>query len=162
MLRKTLWIFSLVLLSGCASLTSPPKTESAPPLEQVFEESYETMWRAVQFALKKYPMKVADIEAGVFETQDVRGDLAWRSPQVGEAKTGGQRYRISIKILKGKNSEGKEATKVIILKRAEVQRDFFSDFEKLPSDGLEEKSIMYRIERELFIEKGLKKVKKEV
>lgn len=166
--QKILWISKLLsaslLVCSCASWTTPPKKDfSAPPLEKVFNESFDTVWRATQFAASKYAMKISDIDSGVYETQPIRSDKAWVSPNAGadEHPSAGQRYKISIKILKGKDANNEPATRVTILKRAEVQRDFFSDFEKLPSDGLEEKSLMYRIEREIQIEKSLKKVKKE-
>ena len=111
-------------------------------------------------ALTKYPMKINDVDACIFETAYIRGDKAWVSPSVETESSGGQRYKLTIKIIKGKNASGEPATKVTILKRAEIQRDFFSEFQKQPSDGLEEKSMMYRIERELAVEKALKKVKR--
>lgn len=162
MQQKTLWIFSLaVLLScgGCASLTAPPpQKSSAPPLEKIFENDLETVWRAIQLAMKKYPVQINDQESGIFETQFIRGEKAWISPPRTELPSGGQRYKISIRALKGKTSV--QSTQVSILKRAEIQRDFFSEVEKEPSDGLEEASIMYRIEREIAIEKALQKLKK--
>lgn len=134
--------------------------ESAPPLEKVFDETYETVWKAAQLALSKYSIRVNDMDSGIFETQSIHGDKAWLSPNVEKAISGGQRYKISVRILKGTKKSGAPATKVIILKRAEIQRDFFSEVEKLPSDGLEELAIMYRIERELEIAKGLARVKR--
>jgi hypothetical protein len=160
MFRKTLLIFSL-LVTGCSSWTTPaPKDESAPPLEKVFSETYENVWRSTQLALASYPIKVNDSDSGIFETQLIRGDKTWVSPSVEKNPSGGQRYKISVRILKGNDKNGDPATKVIVLKRAEIQRDFFAETEKLPSDGLEELSIMYRIERELDISKTLAKLKR--
>jgi hypothetical protein len=146
---------------GCTSLTAPPSNEtSAAPVEKVFQENLDTVWKSVQFAMSKYAVKINDIESGIFETQFVRGEKAWISPNQDEKTSGGQRYKISIRALKGKLADGTPSTKVVILKRAEIQRDFFSEFEKLPSDGQEELAIMYRIERELAIAKALAKLKK--
>jgi hypothetical protein len=49
---------------------------------------------------------------------------------------------------------------VNIAKLIERKRDFFSDPEILPSDGIEEKVIFYRMERELIIDEALKKALK--
>jgi hypothetical protein len=57
---------------------------------------------------------------------------------------------------KGK-TEGRESTRVTIDKRMEILRDFFSEPETIESDGLEEKMIFYRIERELIIQDALKR-----
>lgn len=40
-------------------------------------------------------------------------------------------------------------------------KDFFSDVEILDSDGLEEKTLFYRMERELLIEEAIKKLTNE-
>lgn len=149
-------------LLGC-SLIAPPKRQfSAPPLEKVFPESFDNVWKAMQLATTKYPMKVADYDSGIYETQPIRGERAWTSPHNDKkAITSALRYIISIRLMKGKDAQGKAATRVIILKQAEVQKDFFSDYEKQPSDGLEEKSLMYRIDREIQIAKALSKVNKD-
>jgi hypothetical protein len=57
---------------------------------------------------------------------------------------------------KGK-TEGRESTRVTVEKKIERLRDFFSEADPLPSDGLEEKVIFYRIEREIVIADALKK-----
>lgn len=154
--------FVSLLLTGCTSLTTPPATESsAPPTEKIFQEELSPVWNAVQLAMSGYAVKINDIESGVFETQFIRGEKAWVSPNQDEKLSGGQRYKISIRALKGKTNDGLPSIKVTILKRAEIQRDFFSEFEKTPSDGQEELAIMYRIERELSIAKALSKIKKD-
>ncbi len=169
MRQRMLWIFKRTLasltlgivISGCASWTAPPKKDfSAPPFEKVFKESFETVWKAVQITMSKYPMKLSDMDSGVYETQPIRGDKAWVSPNSPPVPPGGQRHKISIKILRGRDSLGLDATQVTILKQAELQRDFFSDYEKQGSDGLEEKSLMYRIEREIQIERSLRRIRR--
>lgn len=149
---------------GCALTSPPPKDVSAPPTEKIFQEDLPKVWGAIQFAMSKYPVKLNDQETGVFETQYVRGEKAWNSPGQEEPIAGGQRYKISIRAIKGKPDGKSDAktptTKVIIQKRAEVQRDFFTEFEKLASDGQEEMALMYRIERELEIASALSKIKK--
>ena len=58
--------------------------------------------------------------------------------------------------LKGKLKQ-KESIRVVVTKLIERQRDFFAPGEDLASDGIEEKMILYRIEREVLIEEALKK-----
>jgi hypothetical protein len=62
-------------------------------------------------------------------------------------------------LAKGK-VEGREGIRVTINKNIEKKRDFFSEAEVLPTDGLEEKVIFYRMERELIIDEALKKAAK--
>jgi hypothetical protein len=156
---RVLTLGFLFLLSACASqdLTTAKPTESAEPQEKVFPESYDDVWRSVQLAMANYPIKVNNQDAGILETEAIKGDAAWNSPGQKRMTSGGSRYRIIVRVVKGRTEKNQPAGKVIILKLGEIQRDFFSPYEKLPSDGLEELAIMYRIERELQIEKALRK-----
>ena len=61
---------------------------------------------------------------------------------------------MNINILKTRK---RKRTKVSILKEVRMQRDFFSDPTELVSDGYEEKQLLYRIAREIHIEKILKR-----
>jgi hypothetical protein len=51
--------------------------------------------------------------------------------------------------------DGKPAIKVTVLKSGEVQPDFFSGFQQIGSNGLEEEILLYRVGRYLEIEKTL-------
>jgi hypothetical protein len=55
-------------------------------------------------------------------------------------------------------TDGRESVRVTIDKKMEILRDFFSEPEPLESDGLEEKVIFYRMERDLIINEALKKI----
>ena len=147
---------SLVVACSSSSERNDKIVDSAEPQEKIFAETYDDTWRAVQLALATYPIKVNNQDAGVLETEAIRGDAAWVSPGQKKAPTGGFRYRIIVRVVRGKTEKGKPAAKVTVLKLGEIQRDFFSAYEKLPSDGMEELALMYRIERELAIEKELR------
>ena len=151
----------LVLSGGCSTFDpdndgTDTEAQSGGPRELVFREPFESVWRAVQYALVKYPIKLADMDAGVLETDYVKGDAAWQSPHVRKPPSGGRKYKLNVRVLKGRVGESQAATKVIISKRIEIQRDFFSPIESRPSDGLEEISVLYRVRRELEIEKLVK------
>ncbi len=141
---------------GCSTSSEAPIVESADPQEKIFRAPYDDIWRAVQLAMATYPIKVNNQDAGVLETESIRGDSAWVSPGQKHPPAGGYRYKIIVRVVKGKTEKNLNAGRVTILKSGEIQRDFFSSFEKLPSDGLEELAVMYRIERELSIDKALK------
>jgi len=61
---------------------------------------------------------------------------------------------------KGK-TDGRESTRITIEKKIEVFRDFISETQIIPSDGLEEMALFYRIERELVIAQALKRAATE-
>ena len=56
----------------------------------------------------------------------------------------------------------KEAVKVTVAKDVELKTDFFSDPKRLESDGLEEKVILYRIEKEISVERALQRAQKKL
>jgi uncharacterized protein YceK len=161
--KATLSLF-LVMLSfavgGCASLTSRQK--SADKLvkkvatQKVFYYPYESVWRAAQLALK-YPFAVNNMDSGLLETESIRGLDGWLAPEVNRDPSAGLKYKIMLNLVKG-NVNSKETVRVTLTKKIEIQRDFFSESSQVPTDGLEESVIFYRIERELIIEEALKKV----
>jgi hypothetical protein len=148
-----LFILVFLLLSACALFEERkgPNTYFGPR-EQVFYATYEEVWRASNLVLQPYPLRVSNMDQGVLETDSVRGFKVWTPPFKPDSGTAGQAYKLTLKILKGKYAS-KSATKVSILKDASIQADFFSDPKPIPSDGLEEKSLLYRIGREIQSER---------
>lgn len=148
------------LVSSCslfAEKGEPPATFG--PREQVFYSPFDDVWRATQISLSKYPIRVNNLDLGVLETDKIKGYKVWMPPHK-SMSSGGLSYSLNIRVVKG-GVEGLPAVRVTIMKDLELQRDFFSEVQKLPSDGLEEKSILYRIKRELQIDRALKKAQQK-
>lgn len=123
--------------------------------QRVFQYPYDSVWRASQLALK-YPIAVNNMDNGTLETEWVKAIDGFQAPTAEKEPSSGIRYKISLTLVKGR-LDGKESVRVTMNKRVEKQRDFFSDPEAIESDGLEEKILFYRIEREVVIDEGLKK-----
>ena len=145
--RAALIIFSILLcLMSCT--TYEQEYDGFTPISKVFNEDFEVVWRASQLAFQKYPMRINNIDKGLLETDWIKGNEIWRPPYASKIKPSGLRYKITLRTIKGK-SQGDSAIKVSLQKTIEKKRDFFSDIEKPPSDGMEEKSLLYRVEREI-------------
>lgn len=149
---------------GCAAFeaTSGPKPAGLP-LEKIFYGTFDDIWRATQLALQaptSYPLRVNNMDTGVIETELVKGSMVWTAPNATQTPGGGYSYRLFVRVVKG-NLSGRQAYKVMVQKQAQMQRDFFADPESLGSDGLEEKVILYRIEREMQIDRALKRLNKK-
>jgi hypothetical protein len=151
-----LLIFTM-LTGGCATFD---KSNPAGPQEHVFNAPYEQVWRAVQLATAKYPRKIDDIESGLLETETMKADQGWEPPFLKSHKSGGYRRHIQVRLIKG-DFEGTPAIKVVVTKSAEILHDFFTEAEAVPSDGLEEKVILYRVDRELQIDQAIQKAIKK-
>jgi hypothetical protein len=67
------------------------------------------------------------------------------------------RYKLTIRAVKGR-IEDKPAIKIVCTKSPEVQRDFFTGYQPITTNGLGERTILYRIGRYLEMEHILSKV----
>ena len=124
--------------------------------QRVFFASYDAVWRAAH-AVVKYPIAAENQDTGVIETEYIKGIDGWLPPNQPKQPSTGIRYKLILTFAKG-SSEGRESTRVTIDKKIQILRDFFSEPENLETEGLEEKIIFYRIERELIISEALKNV----
>ena len=139
-----------LLTTHCASSQN---RESTADYTKIFRISYERVWRATQQTMLNYPMNVNNMETGHLQTLYITGKHRYKAPHKKEKiLPSGYQYRLDIQLLKGR-----KRTKIIISKQVRMQKNFFSDPEERQSDGFEEKALLYRIQRELFIEKLLKK-----
>ena len=150
----------VVLQTGCALFeerTGPQMMFG--PREQVYFATFEETWKAVNFALQAYPLRISNMDQGTLETDMIRGYRIFTPPYKSETAATSESYRIIIRVIKGALND-KPATKVTLVKEAQLQSDFFSDPKSLPSDGLEEKTILYRISREIQIERAIARAQK--
>lgn len=166
---ETLGIYKIIFLSllmGACSQAPTHSTQfkksgaSGPTYQHTLVGDYYEIWRAIQIAMAHYPIRINDQDAGIIETDYIRGNKMWNNPWQPPAKPSGRRYKISVKAQKMSKEEGKIPVLILVNKDIEMFRDFFSEKEKLETDGYEESSIIYRIERELNINEKLKRLNK--
>ncbi len=158
-ISRLILIFILASLTGC-SLFDPMPTQEASlarvaSRQRVFFATYDLVWRAAH-AVIKYPIAVDNQDTGVLETEYIKGVDGWLPPEIKSSPSSGIRYKITLLFAKGK-TDGHEATRVTVDKKIEILRNFFSEPEQIASDGMEEKIIFYRMERELIINEALRK-----
>ncbi len=159
-------IFSLIFLhtllfsTGCALFDHAPDPErglrKAYSRQRVFYANYDVVWKAAHTVLK-YPIAVDNQDNGTIETEYIKAVDGWLPPEVKENPSSGIRYKLIFSFAKGK-ADGRDSTRITIDKKIEVLKNFFAEPESLESDGLEEKILFYRIERELVINEALKKI----
>ncbi len=164
-LPTLLKITSLVLIGctlGCSLFQAPDNPQERllkqGPQQKIYFAKYESVWRAVHQVLK-YPIASENQDSGLIETEYVKMVDGFLHPETNKPSTQGTRYKYVIKLIKGKVN-GRTSVRVVIEKQIEFLKNFFSEPERLPSDGLEEATLFYRIERELVISDGLEKAQK--
>lgn len=164
-LARPLVLILLIFLSGlpaCQNLgvhdNSKRQNREAAFQQKIFFAPYESVWRAAQVALR-YPISLNNMDNGALETDWIRALDGFIPPGKNRrVPSAGVRYRLLLTLVKGRY-QGRESVKVSIKKVIQRQADFFADPQELQTDGLEEKVILYRIERELIIHEALKKVR---
>ncbi|NUN04726.1 MAG: hypothetical protein HUU57_03090 [Bdellovibrio sp.] len=159
--RKIILVF-VILTSctflGCSLFDKKPSAHARMAQinkQKVFFANYDQVWRAAH-AVLKYPIAQENQDTGMIETEYIKGIDGWLPPNEQRPPSSGIRYKLTLTFAKGK-TEGRESTRVTIDKKMEILRDFFSEPENLETDGLEEKIIFYRIERELIINEALRR-----
>lgn len=123
--------------------------------QKVFFATYENVWRAAHTVIR-YPIASENQDTGLLETEYIKAADGFLPPDRLRPPSSGIRYKINLIFARGK-TDGRESTRVTIEKKIERQKDFFSEIEPIESDGLEEKVIFYRMERELVILETLRK-----
>ncbi len=156
-----LFFYSLfIAATGCALFEERGGPQMMfGPREQVYYATFEETWKAVNFSLAAYPLRISNMDQGTLETDMIRGYRIFTPPYKSETASTPESYRILVRVIKGA-LDGKPATKVTVVKEVQVQADFFSDPRSIPSDGLEEKALLYRISREIQIERAIVRAQK--
>jgi len=126
----------------------------------VFYANYEEVWRAANIVLQAYPLRVSNMDQGVLETDAIHGYRIFTPVYKPNDSPSGETYKLTLNVVRG-SLERKVATKVALTKEITLQSDFFSDPKLLPSDGLEEKALLYRMGREIQIERALARAQKK-
>lgn len=150
---------SLMLgLCSCALLEPQSRKvvlrQSTP--QRVYYFNFDQVWRAAHTVIR-YTIANENQETGYLETEYIKGVEGWLPPETDKKPSAGLRYKLVVSFAKGR-TDNRDSTRVTIDKKIEVMRDFFSEPETVDSDGLEEKILFYRFERELLISEALKKV----
>lgn len=146
-------------LVSCETYTkkqSRPEEDLNRPFQQEFIASFESVWRAAQISVR-YPISLNNMDTGQLETDWIRALEGFTAPDQKKIPSSGIRYKIILTMVRGKKNN-RPSVRVTLRKIIERQRDFFSEPEPIVTDGLEEKVILYRMERELIIQEGLKKI----
>lgn len=149
----------ILFLSSCSlvekKVESPEEILSRVSHQKIFYATYEEVWKAAHASIK-YTIASENQDFGVIETDFVKAIDGWLPPFMTKPENPGSRYKLVVNFARG-NTNGKESVRVTIDKRIEVFRSVISDVDTVSSDGLEEKLLFYRMEREIVIGQALKR-----
>lgn len=149
-----------VLLSSCQTINEQLETTdeiiARESHQKIFYANYDEVWKAAHLALK-YTIAAENQDFGVIETDYIKAVDGWLAPFMDKPQYPASRYKIFINFAKGQKINNRESVRVTIEKKTEVFKDFVSEVRNVESDGFEEKSLFYRMEREIIINQALKK-----
>lgn len=149
-------VLTLVCLGGCAS----NKVSNDPFKTRLYVGNYDDVWLAALKSLNDYPLRVSNKDSGRIITENVNGpynELLFTYPGPLEQP---ERFRYSLKLSFAKLASEKSnqsLVRVRVIKELEQYQDFYTGWLSYPSDGIEEKVLLYRIQQILEMEKALAK-----
>ena len=152
--------YLLLCVHGCASYENFRNiTEDLEIPAQVYRSDYNKVWIEVMKMTNKYPREVYNQDAGIVKTRWIDNTLELNfADSFGSNDTvKSAEFKLIINVVKGYRGN-KEVTKVTVFKRQRVEQDFLQGWKIVKTDGILEKSILYRLERALNIESKLQEI----
>ncbi|MFZ4712376.1 MAG: hypothetical protein ACOYL6_01575 [Bacteriovoracaceae bacterium] len=136
-------------------------TEEMEMPSQVYRADFNQSWQAVIQVMKKYDIASQNQEAGVIKTRwiDNTIELNFADSFGSSDSVKAAKFKILVNVVKGFRN-GREVAKVTLYKRQLVEQDFLQGWKEIPSDGIQEKTLIYRIERLISIDNKLKEIDK--
>jgi hypothetical protein len=162
---KKVTSLALILFLGGTSCASYDQykliTQGFDLPQKIFVYDYYQVWNAVIEVIKanNYDTAEYDMETGLIRSKWIDNTLEMNfSDSFGDSTAIKQsRFKIVFNVIKGfKNN--REVGKVVIYRRQFVKNDFLQGWKEIPSDSVLEKTLLYRIERILTINKKLKEI----
>lgn len=161
-MNKLLLSISLILISSCASYEKFKQiTEELEIPSRVYTSDYNQTWQAVIQVMKRFDISYQNQESGKIKTRWMDNTL-----QVNFTDSFGSsdaikaaEFKLLINVAEG-YSYGRKVTKVTIFKRQRIENDFLQGWKEKPTDIIQEKTLLYRIERLINIDKKLKEIDK--
>lgn len=139
-------------------------TEDFEVPSQVYKHDFNQTWLAVLKAMvtSKYNLSLQNQESGVVKTHwhDNTLEINFVDSFGSKDAVKSARFKLIINVVKGYRGR-REVSKVTVYKRQMVEQDFLQGWKVVPSDNILEKTILYRIGRNLEIADKLKKIEDE-
>lgn len=157
-----LLISVLGLLSGCASYEKFRQvTEEMEIPTRIYKSDYNQTWQAVIQVMRKYDIAQQNQEAGFIKTRWMDNTLEVNfTDSFGSADAvKAAKFKLVVNVVRGFRA-AREVSKVTIYKRQLMEQDFLQGWKEVSTDGITEKTLLYRIERLIATDNKLKEIDK--
>jgi hypothetical protein len=152
----------LPLLTGCANYEKFRQvTEELEIPTKIYRADYNQTWQAVIQVMRKYDIAQQNQEAGFIKTRWMDNTLEVNfSDSFGSADAvKAAKFKLVVNVVRGFRAS-REVTKVTIYKRQLMEQDFLQGWKEVSTDGIIEKTLLYRIERLIATDNKLKEIDK--
>lgn len=144
---KIITLSFILLVSGCASYEKFRQiTEELEIPSRVYNADYNQTWQAVIQVMKRFDIAYQNQESGKIKSRWMDNTL-----QINFADSFGSsdavkaaEFKLVVNVAEG-YSYGRKVTKVTIYKRQRIEQDFLQGWREEPTDGIQEKTLLYRV-----------------
>ncbi|MFT6630890.1 MAG: hypothetical protein ACJAS4_000834 [Bacteriovoracaceae bacterium] len=144
---KLINLIPLLLLFSCSSYEKYRKiTEELEIPSKVYKADFNQSWQAVIQVMKRFDVAFQNQEAGKVKTRWMDNTLQvnFTDSFGSNDKVKAAEFKLLINVAEG-FSYGRKVTKVTIYKRQRVENDFLQGWKEVPTDGIQEKTLLYRV-----------------
>lgn len=144
---KLINIALLLLVSSCSSYEKYRQiTEELEIPAKIYKADFNQTWQAVIQIMKRFDVAFQNQEAGKIKTRwmDNTLEVNFTDSFSGNDKVKQAEFKLLINVAEG-FSYGRKVTKVTIFKRQRVENDFLQGWKEVPPDGIQEKTLLYRV-----------------
>lgn len=156
-------LFPLFLLFSCSSYEQFKQiTEEFEIPSQIYKAEYVQAWQAVLQIMRKYDLETQSQESGIIKTRwiDNTIQLNFADSFGGNNSVKAAKFKVIVNVVKGFRGS-REVTKITVYKRQLVEQDLLQGWKEIPSDGIFERTLLYRLGRIMAIDNKLKKIEEE-
>ena len=144
---KTIFFTVLLLFNSCASYEKYRQiTEELEIPAEIYTADFNQTWQAVIQVMKRFDVAFSNQEAGKIKTRWMDNTLQINfTDSFGSTdKIKAAEFKLLVNVSEG-FSYGRKVTKVTIYKRQRVENDFLQGWKEIPTDGIQEKTLLYRV-----------------
>jgi len=152
----------IMSLGSCASYEKFRQvTEELEMPSKIFRADFNQTWQAVIEVMKKYDIAQRNQEAGYIKTRwmDNTMEVNFTDSFGSSDAVKAARFKLVVNVVKGFRASS-EVAKVTIYKRQLVEQDFLQGWKEIPTDGIMEQTLLYRIGRLIDNDNKLKEIDK--
>lgn len=160
-MNKILLLITLII-SSCSSYEKFKMiTEELEIPSEIYAADYNQTWQAVIQVMKRFDISYQNQESGKVKTRWMDNTL-----QVNFTDSFGSsdavkaaEFKLMVNVAEG-YSYGRKVTKVTIFKRQRIEHDFLQGWKEKQTDGIQEKTLLYRVGRLIENDNKLKEIDK--